>query len=380
LERRISKEEATLDDQLNDRMLVARLVEGDRDAPEVFFRRMQNVIWNSCRALTRGEPAAEHVFHYIVYKACLALAEDNFHRLSAYKGRWPLAIDVALAVREILAQRLLRLLSGDEARGWTAFLHFFHESIETWIVKAKILETDRDQAYEFVLAGLQRKNSLKIKKYSGIRRTGDASLFAGYVKAVVKRLILDFLRHKYGRRRLPKPIERLSLLDQLVFVEIYWNGTPPDSGSLLPRLGLLKPPGKSKDEVAAAIEGIRTSDIDQAIIRVSEASPINKPIGGVINTFPRRLGVGRELVDPGPNPEEVLDDNQMEELTKAAYKILAPAIRQLPQSEQILLTQMVDGTRSRRGRPPDASLQRIFDKLVEMTEGDPTVKKWRVAV
>jgi len=132
-------------------------------------------------------------------------------------------------------------------------------------------------------------------------------------------------------------------------------------------------------ESSAAIKGIRTLDIDQAIIRVSEASPINKPIGGVINMPPRGLGVRREPVDPGRDPAEVLDDQQMEELTKAAHKILVPAIRQLPQSEQILLTQMVDGTRS-RGRPPDASKQRIFDKLVEMTGGDPTVKKWRAAV
>jgi DNA-directed RNA polymerase specialized sigma24 family protein len=101
--------------------------------------------------------------------------------------------------------------NGDEA--WAEFLEG-HASLILQVVH--LFERDQDQVQDcflFVCERLRRDGLRRIRCF----RTGGTASFATWLRAVVRRLCLDWRRHRDGRFRLPRAIARLPEFDREVF-------------------------------------------------------------------------------------------------------------------------------------------------------------------
>ena len=77
-----------------------------------FIKEISGTVWSACRLLTASQPDARHAFAEVMK----ALSADRFARLAAYSGRSTLDTFVALTVRDLLAERMLRLLQSDRMK------------------------------------------------------------------------------------------------------------------------------------------------------------------------------------------------------------------------------------------------------------------------
>src|SRR5579863_328514 len=112
-------------DTAGDQSLVRAVIAGDRKAAERFIQRMADPIWTACRLLTGHESEARDAFGSVM----ASLQEDGFRRLRPYDGRSRIETFVSLVVRDLLAQRMLRLFQEDGNKGWRAFESFFQADI-----------------------------------------------------------------------------------------------------------------------------------------------------------------------------------------------------------------------------------------------------------
>jgi RNA polymerase sigma factor (sigma-70 family) len=108
--------------------------------------------------------------------------------------------------------------NADEA--WRAFLA---EQAPLILQVVHLFERDADQVQDcflFVCERLRRDGLRRIRKF---REEGPAS-FATWLRAVVRRLCLDWRRHRDGRFRLPRAVARLPELEQEVFRSLHLRG------------------------------------------------------------------------------------------------------------------------------------------------------------
>lgn len=240
----------------------------------LFFDQFEETIRDACRLLVSDKSRWKSVSAEIL----TAFEKDDFNCLSSYRGAAPLVIHVQLATSELVEQRVLLLVGTGGETGWIEFCLFYGTLIEGWVAKG-LLADDRTDGNTFVLAALKDNDCRRIKAYSGQRPDGDTSLFEGYLKTVVKRLVVDYGRQKYERRRLPAAIERLpDPVDRILYAAIRWEGAPEDALLLQPRLESSKAVLKSSPEVRATIRALRIDDIAAALVRIKEALK-GKPIG-----------------------------------------------------------------------------------------------------
>jgi len=96
---------------------------------------------------------------------------------------------------------------------WSEFLEQ-HASVILQVVH--LFERDTDQVQDcflFVCERLRRDGLRRIRRF----RAGGTASFATWLRVVVRRLCLDWRRHRDGRLRLPRAIARLPEFDQEVF-------------------------------------------------------------------------------------------------------------------------------------------------------------------
>ena len=162
-----------------------------------FIKEVAGTVWSACRLLTGGEADARHAFG----EAMTALTADRFARLSAYQGRGTLDTFVALTVRDLMAERMLRLLQSDPMKAWHAFERLFEADIIR-LIRKRLPSFGEDawrDAYQDICLKLIDDDYRRLKAYGG---TGS---FAGFVLRTVDHLLIDLVRSVIGRRRpLPK--------------------------------------------------------------------------------------------------------------------------------------------------------------------------------
>ena len=166
---------------------------GDPAHAARFIKEISGTAWSACRLLTRGEDDTRRAFADVM----AALAADRFARLGAYAGRGTLDTFVALTVRDLLAERMLRLLQSDQKQAWRAFEHLFEADIQRLIRKrlpASSEDTRRD-AYQDICVALIADDYRRLKAYGG------SGSFAGFVLRTVDHLLIDLVRSVFGRRR-----------------------------------------------------------------------------------------------------------------------------------------------------------------------------------
>ncbi|HYM17749.1 MAG TPA: hypothetical protein VEU06_04230, partial [Micropepsaceae bacterium] len=127
--------------------------DGDPNAVAEFVRAISGVVWNACRLLSDDEDQARKTF----LEAMAALSANRFARLQAYDGRSTLDTFIALAVRELMAERMLGLLNTDPDKGWRAFEQLFKSDVEQ-LIGRRLLSTassdERRDAYQEISLAL----------------------------------------------------------------------------------------------------------------------------------------------------------------------------------------------------------------------------------
>ncbi len=115
------------------------------------------------------------------------------------------------------------LLAADPARGWRAFVDAYTPTLLSLIERAGI--RDYDEAMELYLMTCER---LAADNCARLRRHDPAKgPVAAWLGAVVRNVIVDWVRSRAGRRRLFQAVEALPARAQQVFELYYWNDRTP---------------------------------------------------------------------------------------------------------------------------------------------------------
>src|SRR5579863_3693252 len=122
--------------------------------------------------------------------------------------------------RRRLGEWLRALRSEAPAQAWAAFLDHYSPIILQVIV---LFERDPDAVADCFLFTCEQLSNKNFRRLQQFRPDGAAS-FATWLRAVVRRLCVDWHRREFGRSRIFECIGRLSKIDQAVFRTLYENG------------------------------------------------------------------------------------------------------------------------------------------------------------
>jgi RNA polymerase primary sigma factor len=357
-----------------ERELLQAALRSDASAAANLTRALADLVWSACLRLSPDRTAAEAAFGDVMS----ALRADGFARLKGFDGRARLHVYAALAVRDLLSERVVKMLALNIETGWRSFEAFFAEDIRRIILR-NLPGTDhqqnREDAYQSVCEQLLKNDLQRLRAYSG---RGSPS---GFILHVIENLVIDYVRTVVPRRRLPAPIQRLSWLEQSVFRLIYWERLPPESKLLLAQIQRAEPP-------------ITAAEVAEAVVRVRAALPSgyaveahgpNKMID-ISAADQSLLAGGGELAVP--TPEDNVIGEQEAWLLEQALAVLKQALPRLDAAERLYLQYALNGHPAREiarlaGLPVETVhklAQRVKKQLREEIGETDAVKKWRLSV
>lgn len=359
-----------------DREHLVAALRGDRGAANALTRAMADLVWTACVRVTAPGADAEAAFRDVMATLCA----DGFARLKGYDGRARVRVYVALAVRDVLCERAIKLLALDADRGWQVFEAFFGDDMRRMI--ARLLpgsnhQQNREDAYQSICEALLRNDHQRLRAYSG---RGSPS---GFVLHTIENLIIDFVRTIVPRRRLPAAIQRLSGFDQTVFRLLYWDRVPPDVAILLKHLPRTAEATPSAPAVAEAVGRVRAAlpagyyaeaRGDGQMVELSAAEEV--ALAGGAEDF------------AVPTPEDNLAGGQAARLLEQALGVLQQALPRLEAGERLYLQLALTGQPAREiarmlGRPVEdihKLAQKVKRRLRDELGDDDAVKKWRLSV
>ncbi|MBX9776649.1 MAG: hypothetical protein K2Y71_19905 [Xanthobacteraceae bacterium] len=297
-----------------------------QDAWALFVRRHQGEIYTACCAAF-PEHEAKDVFIQMMAR----LRADDFALLRAFDGRATLSSYLRLVLRDLLSERVSRLLSENPDRGWRAFEHFFKRDLARIIARYFPGAADaEDDIYHDVVTALIEDGYRRILAYDG------QGSFGGFVLRVVNNLCIDRLRKDVPRRRLPAAIQRLPAAEQEVFKQLYWEDCPEHQLGAALRAGKIE---LSADAVAAAVAAVRAALPRNFSAAEAEARPRLVALPG---STEGRTGE-TDLPDERPTPEDAVIANEDEAALEQATGALKIAIARLPQEIRLYLQYVMSG-------------------------------------
>jgi RNA polymerase primary sigma factor len=358
-----------------ERELLAAALRGDAAAAASLTRALADLVWSACLRVSQDKGASEAAFRDVM----TALRADNFARLKGFDGRARFRVYATLVVRDLLSERVIKLLALNAEAGWRSFEAFFAEDMRRIILRnlpGANHQQSREDAYQSVCEALLKNDLQRLRAYSG---RGSPS---GFILQVIENLAIDYIRTIVPRRRLPAPIQRLSALEQSVFRLLYWERLAPEPMTLLPHL----PRGQPQ---------LTQMEVAEAIVRVRAALPagyVTEPHG------PNRLiditaadenmlgGCGGDLAVP--TPEDNLLGEQQASLLEQALAVVMQALPRLNASERLYLQYALHGHPAREiarlAGLPVATVhklaQRVKKQLRDEIGETDAVKKWRLSV
>ena len=201
-------------------------------------------------------------------------------------------------------------LARNDDDAWSAFLA---EQAPLILQVVHLFERDADEVQDcflFVCERLRRDGLRRVRKF---REDGPAS-FSTWLRAVVRRLCLDWRRHRDGRFRLPRAVARLPELDQEVFRSVHLRGlTENETFHSLKALW----PALTRDELSGAAARVAKA-VDG---RFSWLLLLRRPRMQSLSTAPPGADpADREagLVDPRADPErDAAEHERLAALEKA---------------------------------------------------------------
>ena len=358
-----------------ERELLGAALRGDAAAAATLTRSIADVVWTACLRVTRDRAETESAFREVM----AALRANSFARLKGFDGRARLRVYAALVVRDLLSERVVKLLALNADAGWRAFEAFFSDDMRRIVLRnlpGKDQQQNREDAYQSVCEALLKNDLQRLRAYSG---RGSPS---GFILHVIENLVIDYVRTILPRRRLPAAIQRLSTLDQSVFRLLYWERLPADPSVLLARLLRAEVP-------------LTAADIAEAVARVRTALPLGyhaegRSLGQTLDISAADGGVlaGGAEDFAVPTPEDKLLEGQAAGLLEQALEALQQALPQLDPTERLYLEFALSGQPAREiarliGLPVEKVhklAQDVKRRLRERIGSADAVKKWKLSV
>lgn len=358
-----------------ERELLEAAFREDAAAAANLMRALADLAWTACTCVTRNGAETEAAFREVM----TALRADGFARLKGFDGRARVRVYAVLVVRDLLSERVVKLLALDADTGWRSFEAFFAEDIRR-IIQRNLPGMDhqqnREDAYQAVCEALLKNDLQKLRAYSG---RGSPS---GFILQVIENLVVDYVRTIVPRRRLPASIQRLSTLDQANFRLLYWERLAPDPRILLPHIP------RSETQPTAA-------ELAEAVIRVRAALPPGYSADGHGSAKMIDISAADETLLGGgsgdwaePTPEDRLIEGQEAGLLDQALAVLRQALPRLSANERLYLQYALHGYPAREiarlAELPVETVhklaQRVKKTLREEIGETDAVKKWRLSV
>ncbi|MBC7187916.1 MAG: sigma-70 family RNA polymerase sigma factor [Calditrichaeota bacterium] len=251
----------------------------------------------------------------------LRVAEVYFSLLAAGSER-PKEQDI-LPMDE---EEFLRLLAIDEHQAWQLFVSDYSTFILRLIGHFVSDYDDRMELYLFVCERLAANRLRRLKRF--VRDPHAPCKFTTWLVPVVRNLVIDWFRHKEGRKRLNRCIAALPELTQKVFKYCYQQGYSP--GEAFELIRTKHDPSLRFEEVAQALGqihealgGAKMWAVVRAMLRNAPAYPTDAE-----RALEDRPEI--ELVAPEAPPDL---GTQIVQLRRA----LQEAMESLPAHEQLLL-------------------------------------------
>jgi len=210
----------------------------------------------------------------------------------------------------------------DADAAWSAFLA---EQAPLVLQVVRLFTRDADEvqdAFLFVCERLRRDDLRRVRTF---HEEGPAS-FATWLRAVVRRLCLDWRRHRDGRFRLPRAVARLPELDQEVFRSLHLRGHSENEAfhslkALWPALGR-EELAEAARRVARAVDGRFSWRL---LVRRPRLLSISAAPSGA---DPAEAEAG--LVDPRADPEA-------DAVERERSAVLEECLSRLPARERLLV-------------------------------------------
>ena len=322
--------------------LVARVIAGEPAAIQAFLDLAGPPIWTAIVRL-EGEGAAGETAYLGVLGA---LKAADWRGLKAFDGRSSLSTWLALFARRTLIEALPQSLSAAPDGAWRRFERIFGRDIRRRVARRfpRADQSARDDLFQEVCVGLVEDG------YRRLLAFGGKGSFEGYVLTLIDRLLIDLLRKEAPRRRLPAEVERMSGLDQAVFIQVAWRGAPVEPARLLERL-VGHAPELDLFTVAASLQRVRGA---------VEAERTRRAFGRTTSVEAAvEQGAGERLVSGDPDPERDLIHRQAEAGETMLIGAIAEAAKTWPADERVYLQTFLAS-----GAPP-REIALIMDRPVE---------------
>ncbi len=206
------------------------------------------------------------------------------------------------------------LLGTDPTRAWRAFVDRYTPSLLALIERAGI--RDYDEAMELYLMTCER---LAADNCARLRRHDPAKGPIGaWLGAVVRNVIVDWVRSRAGRRRLFHAVTALPPRAQHVFELYYWQDRTPSEIAEILTMREAQPVGLGEVfEAMDAVDGVLNDRHRRELLAMAVRA--RTPV-----SLEMELESGLDVAAPAPDPEHVLGARERTAALDRALASLPP--------------------------------------------------------
>ena len=215
-----------------------------------------------------------------------------------------------------IARFIEQLATRESQQAWTEFLEAYSSLIFHTV---KMFERDEDPVADCFLFVCERLSEKQFRRLRSFKLDG-AARFSTWLRVVLRNLCLDWRRREFGRHRVFKSVARLGAFDQEIFRWVYEQAlSKEESFAILqaknPRLTMAE-----FEEGLARVKGALT---DRQIWLAAARPPLVQSLETSSADDPEHIG--KEFIDPSPNPESLFAmTEQREGLERALSRLSKP--------------------------------------------------------
>ncbi|MEW6207043.1 MAG: sigma-70 family RNA polymerase sigma factor [Acidobacteriota bacterium] len=119
---------------------------------------------------------------------------------------------------------LISLFHSDPVRAWEIFIHRYADVIFAALQRQGF---DYDRAMDRFVYVCEKLADQNFRRLKSVRYTGSRGELTPWLLQVVRNLSINWAQSEEGRKRLLKPITKLSARDQRIFELYFWKGLSP---------------------------------------------------------------------------------------------------------------------------------------------------------
>jgi RNA polymerase sigma factor (sigma-70 family) len=222
--------------------------------------------------------------------------------------------------RPDIVECLSALRSEAPAEAWADFLARYSPII---LQVAGLFENDPDAVADCFLFACEQLSKNRFRRLQQFKPDGTAS-FATWLRAVIRRLCIDWHRSEFGRSRIFDSIGRLSSMDQAVFRAIYEDGERA--------VDALEPlrarfPQFTREKLEESCERIQQSLSPRQLWLLSTRKPKLASLDGVF--VDDRAPLEEQIRDLAPDPETLAVEREQRAALERALGDLTASDRLL---------------------------------------------------